>query len=185
MQLSYYRGFRYNLDKKKVGNMTGRNQFSEELGQNVTIPKAQSTASRLAEQYNVSSRTIKRDALLATAINKIGEASPETKIDILSGKTRISRKQLKELTGDSEADVQEIVTQIIEGTFENKRPGATKPGDTIDNDNMQPWEKEFSIMTDEFRQVLRTHAKSDDTDSVRSALRQYISMLEDLYNNIK
>ena len=48
MQLSYYRGYRYNLDKKKIGNMTGRNQFSEELGQNVTIPRDQSTASRLA-----------------------------------------------------------------------------------------------------------------------------------------
>jgi len=31
---------------------------------------------------------------------------------------------------------------------------------------------------------LRTHAKTDDTASVRKALRSYITMLEDLYKQI-
>jgi len=110
-------------------------------------------------------------------------------MDILSGKTRISRKQLKELTGDSEADIKEIVTQIIDGTYESKRPGTGAPNDGNTNDisgsdTMQPWEEKFAKMTDEFRQVLRIHAKSDDTTSIQSALRQYIDMLEDLYRNI-
>jgi len=69
-------------------------------------------------------------------------------------------------------------------SFDFKKTGATTPDDATDNEKMQPWEKEFAKMTDDFRQVLRTHAKSDDTDSVRSALRQYITMLEDLYKNI-
>jgi len=195
MQLSYYRGYRYNLDKQIRG---ANNQHTiasnilaseSEKGQNVTQAKTQSTASKLAEQYNVSSRTIKRDALLANAINKIGETSPETKIDILSGKTKISRKQLKELTGDSEADITDAVNQIIDGTFKSKKAGAYAPGggntnDAAEYDNMQPWEITFAKMTDEFRQALRTHAKTDDTTSVRSALRQYIEMLENLYNNI-
>jgi len=189
MQLSYYRGYRYNLDKRIGGNRTGINQYSEVGGQNVTQAKSQSTASKLAEQYNVSSRTIKRDALLANAINKIGEASPEAKMDILSGKTRISRKQLKELTGDSEADITEIVTRIIDGTYENKRPGTGVPydgntNDKTDSEAMQPWEEKFAEMTDEFRQLLRTYAKSDDTASIQSALRQYIDMLEVLYRDI-
>ena len=111
-------------------------------------------------------------------------------MDILSGKTRISRKQLKELTGDSDTDIKEIVTQIIEGTFENKRlgTGTLADGNTnviTDFGIMQPWEEKFAKMTNEFRQVLRTHAKTDDTASVQSALRQYIDMLEDLYSDIK
>ena len=59
-----------------------------------------------------------------------------------------------------------------------------KTGNNSDIENMRPWEVEFSKMTDEFRQVLRTHAKTDDTASVRNALRAYISMLEDLYKQI-
>ena len=51
MQLSYYRGYRYNLDKRIGGNRTGKNQYSEVGGQNVTQPKSQPTASKLAEQY--------------------------------------------------------------------------------------------------------------------------------------
>jgi len=179
MQLSYYRGYRYNLDKTIGGNRSGKNQYSEVGGQNVTQPKTQSTASKLGEQYNVSSRTIKRDALLATAINKIGETSPETKIDILSGKTRITRKQLKELTGGSEADINDVVTQIVGGTFNNKSTGTGAAPE-----NIQPWEKEFAKMTNDFRQILRAHASTDDTTSVRTALRDYITMLEDLYRNI-
>jgi len=50
---------------------------------------------------------------------------------------------------------------------------------------MQPWEREFGKMTEDFRHKLRDLAKSDDAAAVRSALRLYIDMLEDLYQNIK
>jgi len=185
MQLSYYRGTHYNTEKQ----VQSSNQYTAKSaeGQNDPGQTRLSTAGILAGQHNVSPRTIKRDAQLANAINAIGDISPETKIDILSGKTRISRKHLKELTGGNEEDVATLVTQIVEGTFENKRPGVAKPGSSnnvADIDNMQPWELEFSKMTDEFRQVLRSHAKTDDTASVRSALRSYIIMLEELYTQI-
>jgi len=39
-------------------------------------------------------------------------------------------------------------------------------------------------MTNDFRQTLRTYASKDDAPSVRTALRQYIGMLEDLYKSI-
>lgn len=182
MQLSYYRGYRYELDKMIVTNLGGRNQFSEVEAQNELQPKIQSTARRLANQHNVSPATIKRDAQLAIAINKIGETSPEVKMDILSGKTRITRKQLKELTGGTDVDVTDVVAQIVDGSFKNE--GSSKTSNAGAAENMQPWEKEFAKMNDEFRKILRTHAKTDDTTSVRSALRQYITMLEDLYKQI-
>ena len=127
MQLSYYRGYRYNLDKKKVGNLTGRNQHSEEFDQNDHIPKPQSTARRLADQYNVAPITIRRDAKLANAINLIGETSPEVKMDILSGKTPITRKQIKQMTGDSESDINDVVNQIIEGSFKTGNTDRENP----------------------------------------------------------
>jgi len=184
MQLSYYRGLHYNSDKRLTG-FYDRSSAQDQSGQR--NHSGRSTARPLAEHHNVSPRTIRRDAQLANAINTIAETSPETKVDILSGKTRISRKQLKELTGGAEEDVALLVTQIVEGTFDNKKAGSLNSGKTGNNsdiEDMRHWEVEFSKMTDEFRQVLRTHAKTDDTASVRNALRAYISMLEDLYKQI-
>ncbi|MDR2571970.1 MAG: hypothetical protein LBD23_16960, partial [Oscillospiraceae bacterium] len=126
------------------------------------------------------------------------ETSPETKRDILAGKTRISRKQLIELASGTEEDAADIVSQIENGTFKSRitrsettgnelpfdsenNPWSDIPGDTHE---MQPWEKAFGKMTDEFRLQMRTLAKNNDTKAVRSALRMYIGMLEDLYKNI-
>ena len=132
--------------------------------------------------------TIKRDARVATAIDAIGETSPEIKVDILSGKTHITRKQLKEMSSGTADDVSAVISEIKEGTFTSRRPGASSGagdgGTSIGYENMQPWEKEFSKMTDEFRGIMRGYANTEDTTAVKSALRQYIGMLEELYRNI-
>ena len=196
VQLSYYRGLHYHTEKKVQGSS---NQFSNaskdisdesEKAQSGPQQPRQSTAERLGNHYNVSRNTIKRDAQVATAINSIGEKSPEIKTDILSGKTHITRKQLKELSAGTTEDVAAVIDEIKDGSFISRKPG-TKAGhendydhDSQDTTDMQPWEKEFSKMTDEFRTILRDHAKADDTTSVKTALRQYISMLENLYSNI-
>ena len=184
LQLSYYRGTSYEIEKRVVGNMSGRNQHNVELSQNGTIPESEkfqgSTARRLAEHYNISRNTIMRDAQVARAINAIGEKNPEIKIDILSGEVRISRKQLQELAGGTQEDVAEVITQITEGTHEHRRSSTAEP----DPANMQPWEKQFTKMTTEFRQTMRSFAKTDDKSAAKTALRQYITMLEDLYENL-
>jgi len=187
MQLSYFRGLHYNADKRIVGNTTGRNQHKLECGQNDHIPKPQPTAGRLADHYNVSSKTIRRDAQVASAISKIGETSPETKTDILSGKTQITRKQLQELSSGTKDDVETIVEQITTGNFESRGAQRSSAGTSTDHTNspeVQLWEKQFIKMTDEFRQSMRNHAKINDTNSIKTTIRQYINMLEELYWNM-
>jgi len=49
------------------------------------------TANKLAEKYNLSKRTIERDSKLADALTVLGEVSPEAKLSILSGETKVSR----------------------------------------------------------------------------------------------
>jgi len=201
LQLSFYRGLHYNADKRVQGT---NNQFVQksESGQNDHQQNKRTTADKLAENYNVSPKTIRRDAQVANALSLIGETSPDIKMDILSGKTRISRKQLQELSGGTNEDVDEIVSRISDGSFRqkgdysnsselksnfsgtNEMPSGKSATDTIDLDDMQPWEKHFAIMTDEFRQLLRSHAKINDKTSAKSTLRQYITMLEELYWNI-
>ena len=189
MQLSFYRGLHYHAEKRVVGNPIGRIPHSDELAQNGPIQKRQSTADKLAKQYNVSRNTIKRDAQLASALNAIGEASPNIKMDILTGKTRISKSQLHELATGSEEDVSAVISQIEDGSHVSRRPAVGKTdgdgaqGET-DNHDMQPWEVQFVAMTDVFRQTLRNQAKTDDTVAVKASLRQYIGMLEELYRSI-
>jgi len=127
----------------------------------------------------VSHATISRDAQVARAINAIGEKNPQIKIDILSGETRISRKQLQELSNGTPEEVATVVTQITDGTHEHRRSNAAE-SDVAD---MQPWEKSFTKMTTEFHQTMRSFSKTDDKTSAKTALRQYITMLEDLYES--
>ncbi|MCL2425314.1 MAG: hypothetical protein FWD05_03145 [Oscillospiraceae bacterium] len=184
LQLSFYRGLHYHADKRIVTNATGKNQYvekeaeSEVVYQNDKQPKSPSTVSRLAEQYNVSTSTISRDYQLANAINAIGEISPDVKIDILSGKTHISRRQLQELSSGPRDAIADIVDQINDGTFESGKTGTSGSGE------MREWEVQFSKMTKEFRQIMRSHTDSNDIKPVRSALKQYIGMLEELYKSM-
>jgi len=199
MQHRFYRGLHYHAEKRIITNAEGRNQHTEVDGQSDHQPKTKSTSTRLAAQYNVSPKTIRRDAQLATAILAIGEISPEIKMDILSGKLHISNKQLHELASGTKEDIQELVKQIENGTFVSRAPpGAqdtdddakahdetqTETGPSLDTADMQPWERQFTKMTDEFRSMVRTQSKPDDKKAVKTALRQYISMLENLYKEI-
>jgi hypothetical protein len=81
------------------------------------------------------------------------------------------------------------VEQIQDGTFEGGRRGSStsdggSAGSGANSADMQPWEREFGKMTEDFRHKLRGLAKTDDTTAVRSALRLYIDMLEGLYRDI-
>ena len=193
IQLSFYRGLHYHTDKRIQGS---NNQYTKEnaydtdeseKGQSDTRSKTQSTANRLADKYNVSPRTIKRDAVVAKAISAIGDISPDIKMDILSGKTRISKVKLNELANGTEDDISDAVMQIEEGTFVNRRTKVSGGEGSLGGSDiivMKPWEMQFSKMTDGFRQVLRGYADSDDTTLVKAALREYIGMLEELYRDI-
>ena len=197
MQHRFYRGLHYHTEKRIVSNAEGRNQHKEVDAHNGHQPKNLSTSERLAIQYNVSRNTIRRDAQLANALIAIGEVSPEIKLDILTGRLHISNKQLHELASGTGEDIQILIEQVEAGTFVSRAPAGTQdengePVDYAEPDeqthhdysDMRPWEQSFTKMTDDFRQVLRTHAKMDDTKSAKSALRDYINMLEDLYKNI-
>ncbi len=76
-QASYLRGLRYN--KMKEGNKSGR---------------AVNVAEKLAEEYKVSPRTIKRDAGFAKGMD---ELSPDLKQEVLSGQTQVPRGAVKAL----------------------------------------------------------------------------------------
>ncbi|PQA55484.1 ParB N-terminal domain-containing protein [Siphonobacter curvatus] len=119
-QASYLRGLRYRTERQAKGKYDrsghkGQNDLyaAEELenhkgqfdpyaseegqvdhkGQNVPYEKG-TTSGRLAERFNVSEKTIKRDAEFSQGIDKL---TPELKKDVLSGKVKISKGDIQQL----------------------------------------------------------------------------------------
>jgi len=87
-QISYLRGMRYALEKKEKGGF----DKIKSKGQNVLL-----TSERLSNEYNVSEKTIKRDAAFAQGIEKIGQANPQLKHDILAGKVKVNKSDVQKV----------------------------------------------------------------------------------------
>lgn len=134
-QASYLRGLRYNTEKLEKGKYTREehkgqnvpydlkgNESTEKVkeihkGQNVpygSMAKKESTSARLSKQYNVSEKTIKRDAEFAEGLNLL---SPELKKDILSGRIKAKKSNIQQLTQlekpDSPIDSLDKISNLI------------------------------------------------------------------------
>jgi DeoR/GlpR family transcriptional regulator of sugar metabolism len=151
-------------------------------------PLGGSTANRLADLYNVSRNTIRRDSRIANAINKIGEVSPEIKMDILSGEINITRRQLKEIESGTEKDLDIIVEQMLDGTFEKpKREMSKAVKKNITSVNFPVALQSFNAINDitnTFYTKLQKLSNNEDAKGSKSALRLYIDTLEKLYKQI-
>jgi hypothetical protein len=86
-QISYLRGLKYLRNKREKGKYDRENH----KGQNV--PYA-STADELAEKFNVSGKTIKRDAVFAEGLTKL---VPALRNDILAGNIKVSKKVIQDV----------------------------------------------------------------------------------------
>jgi len=188
MQLSYFRGKHYNLEKLIVTNSEGRNQHNEVGHQTDDQPRQGRTAARLASHYGVASITIQRDAQLAQTIDAIGQLSPEAKEKILSGEANISRSRLQELHNASEKELLETIEMILDGTHKARIP---RQQNLPDDEGRKPFESgeihDFigNIATEIVS--VQTLAKSPDVDKTKElkpALRGLIKMLEELYRSI-
>jgi Chromosome segregation ATPases len=83
-EISYYRGLRYNREKRAQGRPTPVEAGEEKFRHSDGIILSE-TADRLALEHGVSPRTIERDGRFAKAVEAIGSKSPEAKQEILAG----------------------------------------------------------------------------------------------------
>jgi len=193
IQLGYFRGVHYRADITIMSELVGRNQYSEGRTQNGVKPPTNTTARRLANQYNVSRNTILRNARMSEAIDAIGEVSPEAKSKILSGEVKINKNMLERLASDKNGELTEVASQIEDGSFMKKSPKGSDVDVSDSNVNspgssgatgMNPFESTIARISEELVTELRKHATSSNTGELKSALRSYITMLEELYSQI-
>jgi len=130
------------------------------------------TAEILADQYNVSPRTIIRDAKVAVGIDAIGEASSDAKRKILSGAAKVEKKKLDEISGESHKKIEEIASVIANGDYQRKKPVKMTP-----EEKTQP----INMLISETRTFYSAINKLPANVDVKSMLRAHIDVLEDLY----
>lgn len=83
--ISYYRGVRYNREKKYTAESREKGKGDGE---------GEKTSERLAKKFNVSEKTIRRDAEFAEGLNKI---EPTLKNEILAGSIKVPKSKISKL----------------------------------------------------------------------------------------
>jgi hypothetical protein len=109
-QQSYLRGLRYHQEKQQGRRV---DLTSDQIDLKL---ESESTAERLAEEYNVSPATIKRDAQFAAGVEIIGKENPSAKTEILKGKGHLKKQDIQAV-GQNRKTVDELfqVNQPVEG----------------------------------------------------------------------
>jgi len=94
--LSYMRGTEYNERKLSHSSKV------------LDCQSGISTAEKVAENYNVSPRTIARDSEFADATNTIAETSPSLKEEILQGEANLTKQEVLEVAKETPEVIQAI-----------------------------------------------------------------------------
>lgn len=94
-QLSYYRGLKYlSLKKTKGGyqNVKAKGSSDNKASQHI------------AQQFNVSESTVKRDAKFAEGLNLIAKSNPKLRTKILTGECFVKKADVQVLSSATNAD---------------------------------------------------------------------------------
>ncbi|MEA5460465.1 hypothetical protein VB796_15530 [Arcicella sp. LKC2W] len=112
-QISYFRGLKYQRLKTGQGGLR--------TGKTIEESGLENTAQKLAEEFNVSPATIKRDAVFAEGLEKM---SPVLKAQVLTGKAKIDKKAIQKLaksTPESPITSIEELYLLTDGIAETKK----------------------------------------------------------------
>ena len=106
---------------------------------------------------------------------------------------KINKNMLERLASDKNGELTEVASQIEDGSFMKKSPKGSDVDVSDSNVNspgssgatgMNPFESTIARISEELVTELRKHATSSNTGELKSALRSYITMLEELYSQI-
>lgn len=152
-QKSYLRGKRYAAEKQEHGGQTPKK------GEEKSSLPFTNTAQKLAEEFNVSDRTIKNDELFA----KGADAIPELKESILSGKGELNKKNVQDI-GKKLKDEDKITEELKQKAIDEEAKRlieieAKRRADEIVKEEL----KRISVE----KQEAKDKKKSDRLDSIQ------------------
>ncbi len=177
-QVSYLRGLRYLREKQGKGKydreeQKGQNDLYEsdgsEISQNGTDEKTrETTAHRLGKQFNVSEKTIKRDAAFAQGLERL---TPAFKQDILSNKIKVD-KSLVQRAGQLDKEIEAIGDLAKLEQLSQVASATSKPTDATPN-------RKSTELKNKLRQLV-TELESDEanTTEICEQLIKYARLLQ-------
>jgi hypothetical protein len=188
-QLSYFRGLKYERMKKKRGG------YDKVLSSGQSGDK---TSEVLAREFNVSDRTILRDAEFAKGIEIIAKGNPQMKNDILLGRIKVKKSdvqtlaQVKDLRQigkiKNEADLFNKAKNIRKEKEAHKAEKAQKEMDERVNDALETIKNNEPIFTNKEDRIKRIKAnllssvnktiQQKDKSALKEA-KAYLKRLED------
>ena len=136
-QKTYLLGKLYEMEKKISAGGNGKNQYTvtkQELPQNEEIakyqetqPKPKSTAEKIAREAGVGKSTVERAEQFSNAVDTLTETvSPEIKEEILTGKVKISKRELQDIALTAQSEPEEAKKQYQEAKMKPAKKKSTK-----------------------------------------------------------
>ncbi|WP_435357967.1 hypothetical protein [Emticicia sp. SJ17W-69] len=164
-QIAYFRGLRYNNEKSDKTENLSKGHFvpSEENTKKIAnnspkghfVPSGISTAERLAEEYKVNAKTIKRDAEFAKGLEKL---SSDLRNKILTGAEKIEKGLIQELGKNTNITSQISTVQEIQNLTKTISL-------SIDN----PIQQQVELINNILKKFSKTQQKSDLEDLIKAA----------------
>lgn len=169
-QISYFRGLRYNNEKTdksenlKQFHSKGQNDPSSETALNDTsegtllskgqnVPSEISTAERLSKEYNVSPKTIKRDAEFAKGLEKL---DVDFRNNILSGKAKIDKGLIQKV---AKIQVMDSPIEGVEQLMELVNPQEESAADTTNTSSVI--QEKATELINISKKFAKTNSKTD------------------------
>lgn len=111
-------GMQYESEKvvSSIRNAKGRNQYSPEDGRRSdtesTAFSRHQTAQKIAEEHQISNGSVQKYAMYTRALEEIGKAAPTLVPKILSGRYKVSYKNIIDLSKMSPEDIRKVARKI-------------------------------------------------------------------------
>lgn len=135
-QIAYLRGLRYKMEKKIHGGdrkseaVKSSPKKLDLISDNPDQDKKQhggKTAQKLSKEYGVSHATIWQNEKFADAVDTLTETvSPEIKEEILTGKVKISKRELQDIALTAQSEPEEAKKQYQEAKMKPAKKKSTK-----------------------------------------------------------
>jgi len=107
LQMSYLRGLRYETEKLSVGRQKANNN---KTGQNDQINLL--TSEKLAEEYSVGEKTIRRDAKFTQGLDRFSGQNQQIRWGILNGQIQAKKQTVVELADQDDEFLEELRSKL-------------------------------------------------------------------------
>ncbi|MEK6481406.1 hypothetical protein WJR50_27940 [Catalinimonas sp. 4WD22] len=161
LQMSYLRGLRYETEKLSVGRQKGKNN---KTGQNDQINSL--TSQKLAEEYSVGEKTIRRDAKFSQGLSRLTGDNQKIRWAILSGQIQAKKATVSDLA-DQDDEFLELLQAKLNETSNLEK--AIKILTELENESSAHVEEvsESQIVYKNLMALLKKIQKSDNSEPKR------------------